>query len=303
MNSAVASSRGGSAPSILLVGSRHEDTFVIEAVLSSLGRPILHATTGQEAVRVAADRDPAVVLLDVVLPDMDGLEAVGLLRMRRRTQNTPVVLHCSRELSREQQRTALEVGVVDVVVKPFDPEALRARVAELVEMHVARGQRSSSTAELTAALREARARAILAELGQVRLVPWWSQLAREYRAASGAGMALTRCLLAAWMTEGALTIACRRAGVPRPDPKATKTVRLTLGELARAATAIGLDGELRGRIERLVKTRQKIQSTRLFDESGAWSRITVEDAEEASTTLDATLGVILAWQVRAPRPK
>lgn len=145
--------------------------------------------------------------------------------------------------------------------------------------------------------------AVLPSLGQVRLVPWWNQLAREYRAASDASTALTSCLLAAWMAEAALTIACRRAGIPRPDPKATKPVRLNLVELARAATAMGLDGELRGRIERLSKTRQRVQSTRLFDETGAWSKLTAEDAEEASATLDATLGVILAWHARSPGGK
>ena len=145
--------------------------------------------------------------------------------------------------------------------------------------------------------------AILPALGQLRLVPWWNQLAREYRAANDARTALTRCLLAAWMAEGALTIACRRAGIPKPDPKATKPVRLTLSDLARTATAIGLDGELRGRVERLSKTRQRVQSTRLFDESGVWSKLTAEDAEEASATLDATLGVILAWQARSPAAK
>ncbi len=145
--------------------------------------------------------------------------------------------------------------------------------------------------------------AILPALGQQRLSPWWNQLAREYRATSHATTSLTRCLLAAWMAEGALTIACRRAGIPKPDPKATKAVRLTLSDLARAATAIGLDGALRGRVERLARTRQRIQSTRLFDETGAWSKLTAEDAEEASATLDATLGVILAWQARSPTAK
>lgn len=141
--------------------------------------------------------------------------------------------------------------------------------------------------------------ASLPALGQQRLVPWWSQLAAERRAAHHGGAALTTCLLAAWMTEGALTIACRRAGIPRPDPKATKPVRLTLTELARVATAIGLEAELRGRIEQLSRIRQRIQSTRLFDEKSAWSQLRDEDADASSATLEATLEVILAWHARS----
>jgi CheY-like chemotaxis protein len=150
--------------SVLLVTARPEDAFVFEAVLTPLGCPLLRATTGQEAVRLAADRDPAVVLLDAVLPDMDGVETVDLLRMRRRTRATPVLLHCTRELTREQLRAAFDAGVVDVVTKPFDGEVLRARVAAFVQLHLERARTDATVMELRAQVREARARAAQAEL-------------------------------------------------------------------------------------------------------------------------------------------
>lgn len=150
--------------SVLLVTARQEDAFVFEAVLMPLGCPLLRASTGQEAVRVAADRDPAVVLLDAVLPDMDGVETVDLLRMRRRTRATPVMLHCTRELTRDQMRAAFDAGVVDVVTKPFDGEVLRARVAAFVQLHLERSRTDAAVTDLRAQVKEARTRAAQAEL-------------------------------------------------------------------------------------------------------------------------------------------
>ena len=147
----------GSGP-ILLVGSRQADVFVLEAVLSELGRPIVRATTGQEAVRLAVEQEPAVVLLDVLLVDMSGFEVLSLLRMRRRTRATPVLLHSTSELSREEMRAAMEAGVVDVVHKPFDGDALRSKVGGFVQLHGERTRVDSEIASLQATERATRAR-------------------------------------------------------------------------------------------------------------------------------------------------
>jgi DNA-binding response OmpR family regulator len=151
-------------PSILVVGSRRADVFVLEALLAELDRPLLRATTGQEAVRIAVDHEPAVILLEAALPDMDGFEVLSLLRMRRRTRATPVLLHSTSELTREQLRAAMEGGVVDVVHKPFDAEALRARVGALVRLHVERAATREEIDVLRARGRAAEARIAQSEL-------------------------------------------------------------------------------------------------------------------------------------------
>lgn len=141
--------------------------------------------------------------------------------------------------------------------------------------------------------------ALLPALGHARLAPWWTQLVQDYRAAGRPETSLTRCFLAASIAESALLLACKKAGIPKPDPKATKPLRLNLTELARVASAIGFDGVLRGRIELLSKTRQKIQSGRLLEGTHPWNPLTPEDASEASDTLTATLRTILDWHQRA----
>jgi DNA-binding response OmpR family regulator len=138
--------------------------FVLEALLAELDRPLLRATTGQEAVRIAVDHEPAVILLEAALPDMDGFEVLSLLRMRRRTRATPVLLHSTSELTREQLRAAMEGGVVDVVHKPFDAEALRARVGALVRLHVERAATREEIDVLRARGRAAEARIAQSEL-------------------------------------------------------------------------------------------------------------------------------------------
>lgn len=149
---------------ILVVGSRQTDVFVLEAVLADLGRPILRATTGQEAVRLAVDQEPAVVLLDVLLADMSGFEVLSLLRMRRRTRATPVLLHATSELSRDEMRAAMEAGVVDVVHKPFDGEALRTKVGAFVQLHGERSRVDTEIVALRTAERALRARLTACEL-------------------------------------------------------------------------------------------------------------------------------------------
>lgn len=222
--------RAAGPTSILLVTARQEDAFVFEAVLAPLGCPLLRATTGQQAVRLAADRDPAVVLLDAVLPDMDGVETVDLLRMRRRTRTTPVLLHCTRELTREQLRAAFDAGVVDVVTKPFDGEMLRARVAAFVQLHLERSRTDAAVMDLRAQVREARARAAQAELELV------SAQARVRLAAEAASAGL-------WDYDP-------RRGQVRLDPQASHMFGRTPHALVELSTWLeGVDAAYRRRFD------------------------------------------------------
>ncbi len=81
----------GQRASILLVDDREENLIALEAILKDLGQGLVRAGSGQEALRLLFDRDFAVILLDVRMPDMDGFETAEFIRKRQRSRHTPII--------------------------------------------------------------------------------------------------------------------------------------------------------------------------------------------------------------------
>ncbi len=138
-------------------------------------------------------------------------------------------------------------------------------------------------------------RGLLPSLGQGRLVAWWAQLSRDYRAAEAQGSALSACAFAATLAEAALMLVITRPRETRPAPNA-KPNRWTLPEVAKAAASIGIDERLRGRLERLYKTRHRLNAAKVLEVTAPLSDVTPDDAREAGETLAATLRLVIASQ-------
>ncbi len=120
------------APSLLLVDDRPQNLLALEAILEPLGYELVTAGSAAEALRILLNRDDfAVILLDVQMPGMDGFEAAEVIKQRERTSTIPIIFLTA--LSKEDQHVfrGYEVGAVDYVFKPFNPEILRAKVARL----------------------------------------------------------------------------------------------------------------------------------------------------------------------------
>ena len=88
---------------------------------------VLMATSGAKALTVCKEDPPDLVLLDVVMPDMDGHEVCARLKADEATRNIPVIFVTSRTDAEEETR-GLEVGAVDFIAKPVNPPVVRARV-------------------------------------------------------------------------------------------------------------------------------------------------------------------------------
>ena len=99
--------------------------------LEADGFAVLEATTGTEALEVARRERPAVVLLDVVMPGLDGLRVAELLRSELGDEVRIVFISGRGRF--EEQLEGLERGAVDYVTKPFDPAQLVARVRSLLD--------------------------------------------------------------------------------------------------------------------------------------------------------------------------
>ena len=118
---------------ILVVDDQAENLLAAEAVLESLGQEVVRAQSGREALRRLLADDFAVILLDVMMPMMDGFETASLIRQRERSRTTPIIFITALGRSEEHIFRGYDVGAVDYLTKPVVPEILRSKVAVFVD--------------------------------------------------------------------------------------------------------------------------------------------------------------------------
>jgi len=118
----------GSAPTILIVEDDEHISQVLRFMLERQGYAVVHMADGRAAAsHVVAAAPPALVLLDVMLPYVDGFEIVGLIRAQPLWREVPVLMLTAKNTERDTVR-ALDAGASDFVIKPFQPQELLARV-------------------------------------------------------------------------------------------------------------------------------------------------------------------------------
>jgi DNA-binding response OmpR family regulator len=121
--------------------------------LEAAGMKVREAEDGLVGVAAAREERPDVILLDVMMPGMDGWQVLEELLGDERTQNIPIVFLTARAELRDQAR-GLELGGVDYVTKPFSPIDLAPLVKDLLE-RVSRGETQDLRRERLAELRHA----------------------------------------------------------------------------------------------------------------------------------------------------
>jgi CheY-like chemotaxis protein len=92
-------------------------------VLESVGYEIVTAASGEEALVTARDTQPGLILLDIMMPGIDGWETLSRLKEDPELKEIPVIIFTAREHSRGRQ-LAREMGAVDYFQKPFEPDEL-----------------------------------------------------------------------------------------------------------------------------------------------------------------------------------
>ncbi|MBA3533024.1 MAG: response regulator, partial [Ardenticatenales bacterium] len=112
---------------ILIVDDEPGGRIVLEGVLISQGYNLAFASDGPEALEKARELAPDLILLDVMMPGMDGYEVCRRLRATPRLAEIPIVLLTALN-DRESRLRGLQAGADDFLTKPFDREELRARV-------------------------------------------------------------------------------------------------------------------------------------------------------------------------------
>ncbi len=123
-------------PRVLIVDDQPANVRVMAEALSDLYETFF-ATSGAKALEIAASSNIDLILLDVVMPELDGFEVCGRLKANPRTSAIPVIFVTAREETSDEAR-GFDVGAVDYITKPIRPPVVRARVRMQLELKHAR---------------------------------------------------------------------------------------------------------------------------------------------------------------------
>jgi signal transduction histidine kinase/DNA-binding response OmpR family regulator len=147
---------------ILIVDDRLDKRVVFRTILEELDQNIVTASSGEEALRWLLDNDCAVILLDVNMPGMDGLETAELIRSRRKSAHVPIIFITA---FADEMHTArgYSLGAVDYILSPVVPNILRSKVKALVQLHRLAAELKKRGDERVALVKEQAARTIAEE--------------------------------------------------------------------------------------------------------------------------------------------
>ena len=120
---------------ILLVDDEPANLLALEAVLESLGQNLVKAHSGEEVLRQLIQRDFAVILLDVLMPGMNGFETAALIRQRDQSRYSPIIFMTAMGNPETEMFQAYALGAIDYLVKPFIPAVLRSKVRVLMDIY------------------------------------------------------------------------------------------------------------------------------------------------------------------------
>jgi two-component system KDP operon response regulator KdpE len=177
---------------ILIVDDAQQVRRVLRAALSSAGYTIYEAGTGEEALESIRTSAPDVILLDVNMPGMGGLEAC---REIRRSLDVPIVMLTVRNAERDKV-LALDAGADDYVVKPFGMQELLARIRAALRRRVPQEKETSFTAKDFSMNFEARLVTVRGH--EVHLTPKEFELLRHLVLNAGKPLTHRRLLQAVW---------------------------------------------------------------------------------------------------------
>jgi len=123
-------------PKILLVDDREDNLLSIEAILEPGGYKFVKANSGRQALKVLlTEFDFAMILMDVKMPNLNGFETANLIYEREKLKHIPIVFITANNYGDENMFRGYQTGAVDYILKPFNPDVLRAKVGVLIDLY------------------------------------------------------------------------------------------------------------------------------------------------------------------------
>jgi hypothetical protein len=134
-------------PPILLVDDRRANLDALEAVFESQGYELVSVTSGQEALDQVERREFAVILLDLQMPTMDGIETAQKLRARATQlgRRVPIIFVTAIDTDRARILQAYDAGAVDFMQKPLEAQVLQAKVGVFADLYRSRHLANEAT--------------------------------------------------------------------------------------------------------------------------------------------------------------
>ena len=120
----------GGAHKILIVEDHRDSREALKALFEAFGYVVTEATNGRDAIQAALRERPSVILMDIMMPEMDGFDAARRIRAIPDIASTPIIAVTAMEGARE---LALQAGMSDYVRKPVDIRGLLNKVSGLLE--------------------------------------------------------------------------------------------------------------------------------------------------------------------------
>jgi two-component system, sensor histidine kinase and response regulator len=131
---------------ILIVDDRMENLLTLESIIEKHGRIIVKAKSGNEALRLAIRETISLILLDIQMPDIDGLEVARLLRSNKQTRHIPIIFVSAVNKNDMVSLDEFEEGTVDFLCKPLHMEETRLKVALFEKICIADKRRMECSA-------------------------------------------------------------------------------------------------------------------------------------------------------------
>src|SRR5437899_4174017 len=120
---------------LLIVDDEPHSLVAMQQLLCGPDRNVVAASSGREALRRVLETNFALIVLDIRMPGMDGFETAALIRERRQSRYTPIMFLTAAFDDVESVFRGYEVGAVDYLVKPVDPNILRSKAAVFVDLY------------------------------------------------------------------------------------------------------------------------------------------------------------------------
>ncbi|GGU92429.1 hypothetical protein GCM10010211_69040 [Streptomyces albospinus] len=134
--------------SILIVDDMEENLVALEAVLGSLTQKVVRARSGEEALKAMLREEFAVVLIDVLMPGMNGFETAANIKGLDQTKDVPIILLTGASVDPNYAYRGYTVGAADFLIKPFDPWLLRTKVNVFLDLHRKNSQLAAQAEQL-----------------------------------------------------------------------------------------------------------------------------------------------------------
>jgi PAS domain S-box-containing protein len=121
---------------ILIVDDKPANIFVLHELLDNQDRELLSATNGNDALKLALNKNIDLIILDVQMPDMDGFEVARILKSSARTKEIPIIFASAEMKEHNSVMKGFEEGAVDYLSKPLNPEITKAKVSVLLKIQL-----------------------------------------------------------------------------------------------------------------------------------------------------------------------